>query len=449
MPAMSGNRSGAAKAPAIRTALEVKVLPLASLKPAPYNPRAVSPEALAGLRRSLELYGYVEPIIRNKRTGNVVGGHQHLRAMIEAGVKEAPVIEVDLGEKAERQLNVTLNNKEIAGDFTADLAGMIEEFRLDLPEADFAELRFDDLLKNADLGEEPEIEEDVAPEPPAKAISKTGDLWEIGPHRILCGDSTKAKDVGRVMGGQKASLMNTDPPYGVDYGDVANSRERAANKRKGGDGKIKRDQHIRNDDLTGADLQSFLEACIRTAVPHLIPNPAFYLWHPMLTQGTFFAAAAAAADILIHRQVIWVKPSLILGRGDYHWRHELCFYGWVRGKRCRWLRGRDQNTVWEIGRQNDNVHPTQKPLALFEVPILNHLRPGEIAYEPFSGSGSQLVAAQQLGRRCFAIEIEPRYVDVSVLRLMRAAPKLPVKCSRPEAAKAMKERVDEQAKAAR
>lgn len=234
-------------------------------------------------------------------------------------------------------------------------------------------------------------------------------------HRLLCGDATKKEDVERLMGEEKAGLMNTDPPYGVDYGDIANSRERAANKRAGGDGRVKRNKSIKNDDLTGESLQQFLENAIRTALPHLTDNPAFYLWHPMLTQGTFFAAAAAA-DILIHRQIIWVKPSLILGRGDYHWRHELCFYGWIRGRRCPWLAGRDQHTIWEVGRESGTSHPTQKPVELFRRPIHNHLKSGELCYEPFAGSGSQFIACEQLGRRCFGCEIEPRYVQVCIDR---------------------------------
>jgi DNA modification methylase len=134
----------------------------------------------------------------------------------------------------------------------------------------------------------------------------------------------------------------------------------------------------------------------------------------MLTQGAFFAAAAA--DILIHRQIIWVKPSLIMGRGDYHWRHELCFYGWIRGKRCPWLAGRDQHTIWEVGRERDGTHPTQKPVELFRRPLLNHTKLGEVCYEPFAGSGSQIIAAEELGRRCFALELEARYVDVCIRR---------------------------------
>lgn len=134
------------------------------------------------------------------------------------------------------------------------------------------------------------------------------------------------------------------------------------------------------------------------------------------SQGFFAAAAAAAAQLLVHRQIIWVKPSLVLGHGDYHWRHELCFYGWHEGHRAKWLGDRSQTTVWEVGRENDHIHPTQKPCELFERPMRFHTVPGDVCAEPFSGSGTQFIAAEKTGRRCFGMEIEPRYVDVIVRR---------------------------------
>jgi len=253
---------------------------------------------------------------------------------------------------------------------------------------------------------------------------KTGDLWQIGSHRLLCGDCTKAEDVARVMVGEKAVLMNTDPPYGVNYGGLVKSREYASKK------PAIHHKKIKNDELDAGKLQEFLEKAIKSALPHLIENPAFYLWHPMLTQGTFFAAAAAA-DILIHRQIVWVKPSLILGRGDYHWRHELCFYGWIRGKRCAWHQGRDQDTVWAVGRESNGNHPTQKPVELFLRPIKNHTKPEDAVYEPFAGSGPQYVAAENEGRFCYGLEIEPSYCAVILQRMTDAFPGIEIKRIKP------------------
>lgn len=237
-------------------------------------------------------------------------------------------------------------------------------------------------------------------------------------HRLLCGDSTKAEDVARVMGGEQGKLANTDPPYGVAYTDEARVLAERAHGRP--ERETKWEDGIENDDLLdGEKLQAFLESAIRCAVPHLVDNAAWYLWHPMLTQGTFFAAAAAAADILIHRQIIWAKPSMLFGFGDYHWQHELCFYGWRRGNRPEFLGQRNQTTLWSMKHDTSNgnrEHPTQKPLDLFAIPIRNHTREGDVVYEPFSGSGSQIIAAEQLSRRCYAIEISPAYVDVAVKR---------------------------------
>jgi len=221
----------------------------------------------------------------------------------------------------------------------------------------------------------------------------------------MCGASTDASHVAKLMGGEAAALMQTDPPYGIAYVSNANSKGQASGH-----------EEIENDELDGPALQAFLEATIRAAVPHLTDTCAFYLWHPMLTQGTFFAAAAAAADILIHRQIIWEKPSFVFGRGDYHWKHELCFYGWRKGHRPPFYGERNQTTIWPVGRETSDLHPTAKPVALWFPPIHNHTRRGEIMYEPFSGSGSQILAAEQTSRRCFAMELSPQYVAVALER---------------------------------
>ena len=404
--------------------MKIERLRLDAIQPSPYNPRKISEENLARLEGLIREHELVEPLVVNSRTSRIVGGHQRYKVLRKMGVLEAECVIVDLPESREKALNIALNNPSAQGEYEfSKLADLLQE--IDTGEFDIEALTAfpeDELKRIAEWV--PPLEKDeteAVPEPPENPVSQTGDLWQMGKHRLLCGDSTKAEDVVRFMGDERARLMNTDPPYGINYGDIANSRASAADVRKGGDGKnyaTHDDKEIENDDLDGGALQDFLERCIRAALPCLIENPAFYLWHPMLTQGTFFAAAAAAAaaDILIHRQIIWVKPSLIMGRGDYHWRHELCFYGWIRGKRCAWLKGRDQDTVWEVGRENDKIHPTQKPVKLFEIPMENHTQQGDVVYEPFSGSGSQIIAAEKLGRRCYAIEIAEKYCDVSIRR---------------------------------
>ena len=218
--------------------------------------------------------------------------------------------------------------------------------------------------------------------------------------------------VARVMGGERAALMATDPPYGVAY-----TVETGVGSKFGA---------IANDENDGPRLQAFLESAFGAAKTALLDNAAWYLWHAQMTQGFFAAAAAAAAAVIIHRQIIWVKPSLILGHGDYHWRHELCFYGWVEGHRPPWYGDRKQTTVWEIGRENDGVHPTQKPIEIFERPLQFNTCSGDIAYEPFCGSGSQIIACENLSRRCRAVEISPAYVAVALERWATHTGKTPV-----------------------
>jgi DNA modification methylase len=386
------------------------------------NARTHTPEQIRQIADNIKRFGFTTPVIVDER-GVLIAGHARVMASKLLGLDEIPGIVINDGEWSEadkRAYRIWDNQSALLSSWDR------ETLRIEISELrdsgfDLAPLGFDVAGSAAILDVRPvgATDPDEAPEPSVNPVAASGDLWRLGRHRLLVGDSTQPQDVNRVMDGAKAALMATDPPFGVNYGDIANSRSRAASLRKGGDGKNYRThtgKKMENDDLDGGALQDFLEKAIRAALPHLIENPAFYLWHPMLTQGSFFAAAAAAADILIHRQIIWVKPSLIMGRGDYHWRHELCFYGWIRGKRCAWLAGRDQDTIWDVGRENDGIHPTQKPVELFARPIRNHVEPGGLVYEPFSGSGSQIIAAEMTGRRCYAIEIDPKYADYAILR---------------------------------
>jgi DNA modification methylase len=306
---------------------------------------------------------------------------------------------------------------ELGGTDDEKLAALLKDLHAsgDLGASGYSGDDLDDLLH--DLGQQAKDDADAVPPVPKKPISKTGDLWTLGEHRILCGDSTKPEDVARVMGKGRAMLMATDPPYGIDY---SGGKDGKGVRPKGISGKTGGWPNVANDIDDGPKLQAFLESAFRAAVGKaLAPNAAWYLWHAHLTQGFFAAAAAAAAAVKIHRQIIWVKPVLMFGRGDYHWKHELCFYGWVETHRPPFYGKRNQTTVWEISNETnpkDRKHPTQKPAALWDAPIRNHTKPGEFLYEPFSGSGTQIIAAEKTSRRCRAIEIEPRYVDVAVER---------------------------------
>lgn len=381
--------------------LGLERIPANELLPHPENWRRHPPAQRTALRAMFARLGIADAaLVRRLPDGRAMLLDGHLRSE-ELGAQPIPCLVTDLDEDEARQLLATLDPLAALASADEDVLIKLLANATPLPTEAFEALWPDGVRAEA------RGNPDACPPKPRKVRSRLGDVWVLGEHRLLCGDCRDGESIARLFGEEHAGLVNTDPPYGVDYGDVADSRERSRAKRE--------HRKIENDDLDGAVLQEFLEASLRACLPVLGKAPAFYLWHPMLTQGTFFAAAAAA-NIHVHRQIIWVKPSLILGRADYHWRHELCFYGWIIGRRCVWLAGRDQTTVWEVGRENAGVHPTQKPVELFRRPILNHLRPGAICYDPFAGSGSQVIAAEENGRRCFAVEIDPGYCDVVVAR---------------------------------
>lgn len=397
------------------------VASLADLVPDPKNARKHSPRNVGTIVDALRKVGAARSIVIDE-ANVILAGNATIEAAAEAGITKVRVVEADgheiiavrrsgLSKKQKAELAVYDNRAaELADGWDTDALDALAGDGLDLG-ALFSDRELEKLGMDgaAPGGGDP----DAVPEARRTCITR-GHLFALGGHRLLCGDSTDPADVARVVGTERPELMNTDPPYGIDYAALKNGIPRPGFKdiqSRGGD--------IANDDLTdGPALQAFLERMIRAAVPHLSDAPAFYFWHPMLTQGTFFAAAAAAADILIHRQIIWVKPNMVLTRsGQYHWKHELAFYGWIKGKPCAWLGDKAQTSVWEMGESlQGRQHPTQKPVELFVRPIRNHTHEGDAIYEPFSGSGSQIIAAEQTGRRCLAIELEPKYVQVAIDR---------------------------------
>ena len=381
--------------------MKVEMMAVERLVPYARNPRQ-NDNAVDAVAASIREFGFRVPVVCDESM-TLLTGHTRLKAAHKLGLKEIPVhVAENLTEAQKKAFRIADNKLGELAEWDNDLLALeLEDLRMadfDLGTLAFDEGEVDELLASLDATPEGETDAGEVPEVQPEAISKFGDVWLLGRHRIMCGDSTDAGSVALLMNGERAQLMQTDPPYGVDY----NNAERV-------------NPGVANDDMTGDELQAFLEAIIRAALPNLDPHAAFYLWHPMLTQGTFFAAAAAA-DILIHRQIIWAKPSLLLGRGDYHWQHELCFYGWVRGNRPPFYGPRNQTTLWPMGKETSKEHPTAKPVCLWLPPIQNHTKAGEVMYEPFSGSGSQIIAAEQTGRRCYAMELSPQYVDVAVRR---------------------------------
>lgn len=376
--------------------LEIRSMPLSALEAAPYNPRKISAAAMKGLSASMNRFGLVEPLVWNKRTSRLVGGHQRLKVLKAGKATEAPVVVVDLPEIEEKALNVTLNNPAISGEFSDELGPLLAELDTGLPQDIFEELRLDE------LAEPEQLEEDEVPEVPKVAVTKPGDLWTLGRHRLLCGDATKAEDVELVVGKRKPFLMVTDPPYGVDYSPEWRAQA-AANgllgfsPARGSLGKVL------NDDR--ADW---------SAAFAIFPGHVLYVWHASwkASQGQI---AIQSLGFEIRAQLIWAKPSFAISRGAYNFQHEACSYAVRNGQPARFIGSKSESTLWSLARPTPNGHATQKPIECMARPIRNHDCAAGV-YDPFLGSGTTLVAAEQLDRICYGLEIEPRYCDVIVER---------------------------------
>lgn len=416
---------------------QIEKFKLSQLKVAGYNPRTISKDALDGLKNSIERFGCVEPIIVNVRRGarTIVGGHQRLKALKKLGIKEAVCVTVNCGKKDERLLNLTLNNPAIQGEFIEQIGEYIDALRKQIPDRDIVGLRISQL--QADLGFEHEkkgnVPDDDIPKPPKKAKTKPGDLWILGRHRLLCGDSTIEADVTKLMRKEKASLFATDPPYCVDY----TGGNRPGKKGKDWSG-IYREIDIK-------DMIEFYKEFYKNGIRFVKPRTAFYLWHADKKRSQL-ENICEQIGLFIHQQIIWVKPCIVLGFSYYCSRHEPCLMLWQKKQKPpidinKRKTTAKYNTVWPVGYQRTGDpttpeyytdvweldydgkkrpsgidHPTIKPVEVFAIPMRIHTRPGDICYEPFCGSGTQIIAAEKLSRRCYAMELEPLFVDVAVKR---------------------------------
>jgi DNA modification methylase len=380
----------------------------AELTPADYNPRSISEHQAEALKRSLDRWGFVEPIVANKRTGRIVGGHQRLDGALALALPKVPVHWIDVDESSEKALNIALN--KISGDWDEDLLGkLLAELELDGQDLEDLGFDADELQEIIDAAApEPELNGDLddIPEPPAEPITQPGDLWQLGEHRLLCGDSTKAEDVARLMGDAKASAIWTDPPYGVDH--------------IGGTKDPRRDSHrsggvVHNDDLKGGDLVSLVSSAVG-GIPKK-DNCVLYMASPPGSHVVDMIKAFDASGFGFRHSLAWVKSAFVFGRADYHYQHELILYGWAKSH--KWTGPRNLSTVFDFRRGDKSVaHPTSKPVGLVSGMISNH--PKGLVVDPFSGSGTTIIAAEQTGRKCYAMELSPAYCDVAVKRWEQA-----------------------------
>jgi len=373
----------------------------ADLLPADYNPRKDLKPGDAEyekLKRSIEQFGYVEPVIWNKTTGRVVGGHQRLKVLIDMGMTEVDCVVVELSEEKEKALNVALN--KISGDWDKDkLALLIADLQgadFDVSLTGFEPAEIDALFKDTLKDGVKDDDFDVGAELEKPTFSKAGDVWTLGRHRLICGDSTKAETFDMLMGSTKANLVITDPPYNVNY--------------EGSAGKIK------NDNMADEAFYNFLLAAYTQMHSALADDGSIYVFHAD-TEGLNFRRAFADAGFYLSGCCIWKKQSLVLGRSPYQWQHEPCLYGWKKNGKHQWYTGRKETTIWEFDKPKKNGdHPTMKPIPLLAYPIMNSTMSNAVVLDPFGGSGSTLIACEQTDRICYTVELDEKFCDVIVKR---------------------------------
>jgi len=371
----------------------------ASLIPYARNARTHSDAQVAQIAASIREFGWTNPVLVDGDNG-IIAGHGRLMAAQKLGIAEVPVIELAGLSEAQKRAYVIADNKlALNAGWDSDLLAMefgdLQDLGFDLSYTGFGD---DEIAALTSLGTPGLTEPDDIPDLQEHPVSQSGDVWIMGRHRLVCGDSTDADDVVRALNGVTPHLMVSDPPYGVKYDPAWRSRF------SDGDGDLATGT-VMNDDRA-----DWREAWA------LFPGDVAYIWHGALHAATV-AESLEAAGFAIRSQIIWDKTRLVIGRGDYHWRHEPAWYAVRKGAKGHWAGDRKQTTVWQIPhRKNDTGHGTEKPVECMRRPIENNSSPGQAVYEPFCGSGTTIIAAEMTGRACHAIELDPAYVDLAVQR---------------------------------
>lgn len=382
-----------------KTTTEMQLVAVSKLVPYVNNARTHNAQQITKLRSSLREFGFINPVIIDSEY-NVIAGHGRIMAAKEEGIEEVPCVFVDYLTPAQKKAYILADNR-MAMD-----AGWDEELlRLEI-EALQAE-SFDVCLTGFDekdiaelfAGEDGDVQDDdfdVDEELQKPPVSKSGDVWLLGNHRLICGDSTKEEIYTVLMDGKKANLVVTDPPYNVNY--------------EGSAGKIQ------NDNMENDKFYQFLFEAFLNMEKAMAEDASIYVFHAD-TEGLNFRKAFMDAGFYLSGTCIWKKQSLVLGRSPYQWQHEPCLYGWKKKGKHQWYSDRKQTTIWEFDKPKKNGdHPTMKPIPLIAYPIKNSSMSNCIVLDPFGGSGSTLIACEQLGRICYTIEVDEKYCDVTVKR---------------------------------
>ncbi|MDD2302495.1 MAG: site-specific DNA-methyltransferase [Eubacteriales bacterium] len=382
----------------MKTTTEMQLVSITKLVPYVNNARTHSPEQINKLRSSLREFGFINPVIIDRDFG-VIAGHGRILAAKEEGIAEVPCVFADHLTESQKKAYIIADNR-MAMDAGWDeelLRVEIEALQaeaFDLSLTGFDEKELSDLFKRDGDVQEDDFDVDAELEKPT--FSKSGDVWTLGRHRLVCGDSTKAETFDTLMQGRKANLVVTDPPYNVNYEGTA--------------GKIK------NDNLADEKFYQFLFDAFSNIEKVMADDASIYVFHAD-TEGLNFRKAFADAGFYLSGCCIWKKPSLVLGRSPYQWQHEPCLYGWKKSGKHQWYADRKQTTIWEFEKTKKNTdHPTMKPIPLLAYPIQNSSMSNTLVLDPFGGSGSTLIACEQTDRDCYTIELDEKYCDVIVKR---------------------------------
>ena len=380
------------------TTKELQLVPISKLVPYINNARTHSPEQIYKLRASLREFGFINPVIIDRDYG-VIAGHGRILAAKEEGITEVPCVFADHLTEAQKKAYIIADNR-MAMD-----AGWDEELlRVEIEALEVADFNTlltgfdeDELSKLFDNGNETEDDDfDVDTELEKPAVAQLGDVWLLGRHRLVCGDSTKPETFEVLMDGKKANLVITDPPYNVNY--------------EGSAGKIK------NDNLADDKFYHFLLNAFMQTEAAMDDDASIYVFHAD-TEGLNFRRAFADAGFNLSGCCIWKKQSLVLGRSPYQWQHEPVLFGWKKKGKHKWYAGRKETTVWEYDKPRKNGdHPTMKPVPLLAYPIKNSSMTNSIVLDPFGGSGSTLIACEQTDRICYTVELDEKYCDVIIKR---------------------------------
>jgi DNA modification methylase len=385
--------------------MEFRRIKIKDLIPASYNPRKkLNPgdKEYEKIKRSIEEFGYVEPVIVNSDL-TIIGGHQRVTVLSDLGYEEIDCIVVEIDKTKEKALNIALNkitgewNKELLADLIRDL----QESDFDVAFTGFEPPEIEQLFNAVHDKNITEDDFDVEAELQKPAVAKQGDVWLLGRHRLVCGDSTLPETYDLLMDGEKANLVVTDPPYNVNYEGTAGS--------------------IQNDHMEDEKFYQLLFAAFVNMEASMEQDASIYVFHAD-TEGLNFRSAFKAAGFYLSGTCIWKKQSLVLGRSPYQWQHEPVLFGWKKGGKHNWYSDRKQTTIWEFDRpKQSRDHPTMKPIGLVAYPIQNSCMSNCIVLDPFGGSGSTLIACEQTNRICYMAELDEKFVDVIVKRYVEQA----------------------------